>query len=139
MRRTLANAGAIPVRLFEKRERTMNMTLEPTGQFVTLTGEVLCRAWEGKTDKGEDIMALVSVVQTKAEMPALTPVPPPEPTWSPTVRAAMGRLWQLAGKLLDEEAAAIVEFIEHITSLVDDEEGRREAAEEFLRQAALDG
>ena len=97
----------------------------------------MVRAWQGTTEEGAPVVALVAGVQVPADfpMPNLVPIPPPDPAWSPALRDTIGLLWKIAPKLTDQEAEGLVRFAALLVGIenIDD---RRAAADEFLRGIA---
>lgn len=75
----------------------MKLTLEPTEQFF-VAGDVMVRMWQGKTDTGADVVALVTAVvfagQAEVAAEGLVPIPPPTPDdalrWADEVRRRAG-------------------------------------------------
>jgi hypothetical protein len=113
----------------------MSITISPTREFFE-AGGVLVRAWKGADQRGVEIVAMVAgvAVPSLEPMPGLTPVPPPEPDWSDPVRQAMGRMWQAAGRLEDNEAEALTLMAELFVCIAD-KPHRRELARSFVRDA----
>jgi len=44
----------------------MKLTIEPTGKFETVNGN-MCRLWKGTTEKGEPVELYVAVVAAKSK------------------------------------------------------------------------
>lgn len=94
----------------------MKLTIEPTNEMFATADGTMIRAWKGVDQAGEDAIVLVAGVSlTKGTgatdlVAALTPIPPPDPAWSDALRASMGKLWLIAGRLSDREAATVLAF-----------------------------
>lgn len=115
-----------------------SITISPTAEFF-LAKEVLVRAWKGQMGDRGAVVAFVASVALPENVAALdlVAVPPPDPAWSEQTRLAMGRLWQLAAKLLDEEATGLTLLAEQFVRFgMERGEMRRKAAQMFLVSAA---
>jgi hypothetical protein len=118
------------------------ITVRPTAEFAEVQGPVMVRAWNGTDCNGAPVVALIAAVRSPAtlNMPDLVPIPPPHPEWPEEVTAAMGRLWQVAGLLQPDEAAALAAMASLLTRF-QDLKHRRDLATAFLTdvQAMIDG
>ena len=60
----------------------MKLTIEPTEHFF-MADEVMVRMWQGHTDDGTPVVALVTAVASASEAQefaaGLVPIPPPSP------------------------------------------------------------
>jgi hypothetical protein len=60
----------------------MKLTIEPTHEFF-MAGDVMVRMWQGTSDTGEAVVALVTAVafpgQAEAMAEGLVSIPPPTP------------------------------------------------------------
>jgi hypothetical protein len=109
--------------------RTMNrrpgqIVLEPTDQTFA-TENVIVRAWEGHTIDGEQVIALVSMVSTPAEMPSLARIPPPHPGKSNAWQIMLGEVWNDIGKLNEEELNDVRGMVRARAAYRDDSAGER--------------
>ena len=59
----------------------MKLTIEPTPHFF-MVDQVMVRMWQGTTDSGSEIVALVTAVASRGEVPELATqlvsIPPPD-------------------------------------------------------------
>ena len=99
----------------------MRITIESTDEFFEAEA-VMVRLWRGTTESGAQAEALVAAVMVPEgeAPPAMKPIPPPVPSWSPALRDAMGRIWLLAGRLNDQEAIELLQFVSARASYRDD-------------------
>jgi hypothetical protein len=117
----------------------MAMTIRPTEKFF-MAGTVMVRAWTGKTRDGIEVVALVASVALPSggPMPGLKPIPPPIPAWEPRTRAAVGRIWNIAGKMLPEEIEGLATAMEHLAGKGWPLEYRKKLADDFLLRVMVD-
>jgi hypothetical protein len=101
----------------------MKMTVEPTDQMFTLKlgEETIVRAWKGTDDSGKEIIALVAGVRQEVggSPSQLVPIPEPHDTRSPAFRSIAGEMWQLFGRLSDDEALMLLGMVRARTAFQD--------------------
>lgn len=115
-----------------------SITIRPTPKMFML-GDVMVRAWEGATEIGVPVVALVSVVQVangELAMPGLVSIPPPHPNQSVARQLAMGTLWHTLAALMDDEVTAISAVAAALATCESDPVVREVLADYLARMAA---